>query len=116
MNQLTTNDDADQLIKKLQAIRHHRLQLLQGLDIFIERLDKAMSRVEDMAAEVLPLEQDQPVEEPAPAKAKDTQQSQPLCAVHKKRMVWRVKDGDGWWSCATRNQDNSWCNYRPDRK
>jgi hypothetical protein len=38
----------------------------------------------------------------------------PVCAVHKIAMNWIDKNG-GFWSCHKKNDDGSWCNYRPGK-
>src|SRR4051794_39976522 len=38
----------------------------------------------------------------------------PVCAVHKIPMNWIDKNG-GFWSCHKKNDDGSWCNYRPSK-
>jgi hypothetical protein len=38
----------------------------------------------------------------------------PICAIHKIAMKWIDKNG-GFWSCHKKNDDGSWCNWRPGK-
>jgi hypothetical protein len=53
-----------------------------------------------------------------PGKAQPEQASEssaaPLCGIHQKSMKWVDKNG-GFWSCHEKNEDGSWCKYRPAR-
>lgn len=38
----------------------------------------------------------------------------PSCAIHKIPMKWIDRNG-GFWSCHKKNDDGSWCNFRPPK-
>ena len=48
------------------------------------------------------------------AEQKAAPEEAPTCAIHQIPMKWIDKNG-GFWSCHKKNDDGSWCSYRPGK-
>jgi hypothetical protein len=42
------------------------------------------------------------------------QEDPPMCAVHQVPMVWQKGRKGYFWSCHQKNEDGSWCDYKPN--
>jgi hypothetical protein len=47
-------------------------------------------------------------------------QTAPICGIHRTEMKWKPpgiskagKNYQGFWTCGTKNPDNTWCTYKP---
>ncbi len=46
----------------------------------------------------------------------DVETEAPICAIHDVTMIWQKGRKGYFWSCHEKNEDESWCDWRPGRE
>jgi hypothetical protein len=97
----------------------YQMDITHGKEMFHVRCDdwkdftRAVSNIQSIIPSEEPFPNDSGSVATTPQKASGIT---PLCPIHKKPMALRMGQYGAFFSCSTKLDDGTWCNYRPPKK